>query len=113
MLPIVGRETNCKRLIEARVRRKRTDFDMFSTRIILLHGAMPLTQDGCDTPRNILSESQDVLHTGLTGLPASFRLFLFCRTLLFISRLMVLRYVLGLINQRDTLSSVVGVGCEE
>ena len=53
MLPIVGRETNCKRLIEARVRRKRTDFDMFSTRIILLRGAMPLTQDGFDTPRNI------------------------------------------------------------
>ena len=52
---------------------------MFSTRIILLRGAMPLMQDRFDTPRNILSESQDVLHTGLSGLPAFFRLFLFCR----------------------------------
>ena len=86
---------------------------MSSTRIILLHGAMPLMQERFDTLRNIESESQDVLHTGLTSLPAFFRSFLFCRTLLFLSRLMVLRYTLGLINQRDTLSSVVGVGCEE
>ena len=53
MLPIARRETICTRIIESRVRKKRTGFDMSSTRIILLHGAMPLMQERFDTLRNI------------------------------------------------------------
>jgi len=53
MLPIIGRETIRKWIIDSRVRKKRTGFDMSSTRIILLHGAMPLMQERFDTLRNI------------------------------------------------------------